>query len=241
MPRSIIAAALLATLGLFGCAHGPELRPAPGAQRVQGEDFAASTVMQGVRVVVDGDAWGGTPAQLRTVTPIKVRLENNSGRPLLVRFEDFSLVTPEGRELAALPPLKIEGTAMVQTPPDAEFAGGSGFAGTLEPGFGASRKPSAPGYDTVFPHLGPWDGPLAWSGVYDDTWYSAWPVELPTQDMVQKAIPEGVVSPGGQVDGFLYFQEAPEEAQQVAFQARLVDAQSGQRFGSVRIPFLVAR
>ncbi|MGH9559639.1 MAG: hypothetical protein ACRD30_10400 [Bryobacteraceae bacterium] len=55
--------------------------------------------------------------------------------------------------------------------------------------------------------------------------------------MIRKAIPEGVVNPGGHVEGYLYFQKIPKDTQNLIFIARLNDARTHAEFGTIRIPF----
>jgi len=257
MRVSLAWGAALLGLGLLaGCAHDePELQPAAAAQELPGEDYAATASVEGVHVEVDGDAWSADPENLETVVPLEVRVENASGRPLRVRYREFALVGPQGSRLAALPPLTIDGVALVNTPaaglelediPDSaegeEAVGGSGLEpmpleGPLDPDFEASGYYVSPTYGDFWRGLHPWAGPFAADPLYYDTYLAQWPVNLPTEDMVRRALPEGVIVNGGEVAGFLYFQDVPPGMESVNFQFDLVDANTGQQFGSVRIPF----
>jgi hypothetical protein len=55
--------------------------------------------------------------------------------------------------------------------------------------------------------------------------------------MLQRALPEGVVEPGGRVGGFLYFQRL-EGPGPFTFSVDLVDAKTGERLGVITIPFV---
>jgi hypothetical protein len=55
--------------------------------------------------------------------------------------------------------------------------------------------------------------------------------------MLDRALPDGVVEPGGRVGGFLYFQRL-ERPGPFTFSVDLVDAKTGQRFGAITIPFV---
>jgi hypothetical protein len=57
--------------------------------------------------------------------------------------------------------------------------------------------------------------------------------------MLAKGIPEGVLEPKGHISGFLYFDKLPENLERVTFEADLVNSQTGDLFGTVRIPLLV--
>lgn len=250
-------AALLGAGLLAGCAHDePELKPAPSALEVPDTVAAATLSVEGVQVDVDAAAWEAEPEDLDTVLPLKVTVENDSGRPLRLRFREFALVGPQGSRLAALPPLTLDGVALVNTPAadlepedigesseSEEGIGGSGLEpmpleGPVEPDFEAEGYYVSPSYGDFWRGLQPWAGPFPTDAVYYDTYLAQWPVNLPTEDMLRRALPEGVVVNGGEVSGFLYFQDVPPGTEYVSFQFDLVDANTGQQFGTVRIPFL---
>jgi hypothetical protein len=64
-------------------------------------------------------------------------------------------------------------------------------------------------------------------------------VHLPTRSMLRKAIPEGVLANSASISGFLYFQKpgGTSKPQMISYQANLVDANTGQQFGTISIPF----
>jgi hypothetical protein len=247
-------AALLGLGLLAGCAHEePRLEPAVAAQEVSRAE--ATTAVEGVHVDVDAGAWDADPKNLDTVLPLKVTVRNESGHPLRVRFREFALMGPQGSRLSALPPLTLDGVALVNTPasglkpedigesPESEEGvGGAGLEpmpleGPVEPDFEAHGYYVSPTYGHFWRGLQPWAGSFPVDPVYYDTYLAQWPVNLPTEDMLRRALPEGVVVNGGEVSGFLYFQDVPPGMESVSFQFDLVDADTGQQFGSVRIPF----
>jgi hypothetical protein len=57
--------------------------------------------------------------------------------------------------------------------------------------------------------------------------------------MIQKALPEGVLDPGGRVTGYPYFQNVKKDVGMVELTNELVNAKDGEIFGVVRIPFKV--
>ncbi|MCY1082682.1 hypothetical protein [Archangium lansingense] len=241
--------ALAALLLAAGCVTTTTLQPLPSTPTTQAGSAIAEA--DGVRLVADGDAWRGTPSDLeRIVTPVLVRIENQSGRPLRIDYASFTLLGGSHFEYAAISPLELhdEGLAAV---------GGSGVGGNVALsvgvgvgwGWGWSPFPSAfvgghpwgPGW------YNPWYGP-GWygygPGFYDPFWgpYSSWywsppPEPLPTRDMLRKVLPEGTLDTGGTLTGFLYFQNVSEREGSVTLQARLVDARTGEHFGTLGIPF----
>lgn len=226
-----VAAALLFAAG---CIPETRLRPTTEAQLIQGDSSAARAEASGVVLVADGAAWKGTPGNLeRSLTPVLVRLENHSGRPVRLQYGDFALVGSESRfRYAAVPPLSLsQGAASVEP-----GTGGAGRA-ALHLGFGAGwgRYYHRGRYGPRGPFVGPYYDPF-----YPNPYYGASCQEpLPTQDMLTQALPEGTLEEGGRVEGFLYFQGVAERESRVVLQARLVDANTGEPLGTVDIPFQV--
>jgi hypothetical protein len=97
----------------------------------------------------------------------------------------------------------------------------------------------APYYAPYFTTVPPWDYPWPFDSYYYDRFYPAWQLQLPTRDMRERAIPEGVVDPQGGVSGFLYFPKLARGTVRVTFEARLTDGRSAMQFGTLGIPFNV--
>ncbi len=220
---------LAAALAAACAAQKTTLKPASGAVA----DVARA---DGVQVTVAGGGWTGHPAELEgTLTPLRVDIRNDSGRPIRVRFDEIKLVSPAGREYAALPPYEIDETLTepVDKPLDPEFAHDRFYVVPY-----ASRH--------FTPGLRPWNEPFAYDAAYYGPLYAEWPaysrrveVKLPTEDMVSRGLPEGVIEDGGSVSGFVYFQKVPGSLDRVDFRAELVDARTGEEFGTVTVPLAV--
>ena len=239
----LVAAALLLSAG---CIPETRLRPTTEAQLVQsGGGDAARAEASGVVLVADGDAWKGTPENLeRSLTPVLVRLENHSGRPVRLQYSDFALVGTQSRfRYSAVPPLSLS-SAVASAQQQ-----GTGGAGRAElhlgfgPGwgygpygrYGAHGRPGGR-YGPRGPFVGPY------SPFYPDPYYYggySCQEPLPTEDMLEQALPEGTLGDGGRVEGFLYFQGVAERESGVVLQARIVDAETGAPLGTLDIPFQV--
>jgi hypothetical protein len=63
--------------------------------------------------------------------------------------------------------------------------------------------------------------------------------ELATADVHRLAVKEGLLEDGASLSGFLYFQNVGAQEREVTLQARLVDANTGETFTTLRIPFRV--
>ncbi|HEY8380383.1 MAG TPA: hypothetical protein VIK91_28060 [Nannocystis sp.] len=214
---SLLLAAVLA-----GCAT--QLAPAPGADVVPGVGRAARDEQAGVEIIADAGAWRGVPPDLdEALTPILVTITNRGRRPIEIRYEHFALVTPAGGEFAALPPFAVEGVVYAPT-----------TIVTPPLGFGV-----APYLSPWYPGWSVWDGPFPYHAHYYETYYPAFErITLPTGDMIQKSLPEGVLQPGGRITGFVFFEEV-EDVSRVTFVARLIDAAAEVSLGTLEIPFIV--
>ena len=226
----LLAAGMLAA----GCVSTPELRPpATAATTPSGSQVAEG---EGVRLIARGDAWKGNPSNLPSlVTPVQVRIENKSGHPLRIDYEDFVLVGGSQFEYAALSPFQLREESQTGV-------GGSGFQGSAAP---TGAVVVAPVHWNHFGHGWRMGG----LGFYGPGWYDSFygpymygygvppPEPLPTRDMTRAALPKGTLAPGGTLAGFLYFQSVGEREGQVTLQAKLVDAVTGKPFGTLSIPF----
>ncbi len=223
-------------LGLLaGCIPEARLQPLPEARQVAGDTSAAVAEAHGVRLVADGASWDSYPKNLeRRLTPVEVRLENHSGRPLSIRYEHFDVEGGSRFHYSAIPPLSLDEATEDSSPVcTASYAPRTwGYRwGWYGRGW-QSRSWIRPGWFNPFydPYYDPFYQP-----------YVRCEEPLPTKDMLEQALPEGTLEDGGTVAGFLYFQGIAEREKQVTLQAQLVDARTGEHFGRLSIPFQVDR
>jgi hypothetical protein len=201
------------------------LKPDPAAPRAPGSQDAALAEVRGVRVLVSGAAWKGNPSNLPEIfTPVHVTLENHSGRPIRVSYQDFTLKGGTGFTYAAIPPLALQRQAVVE-----------------RPRFYYDRFLIAPHFSYFYPGYPLWPSPWFYDPLYYDRLYGYWPPPLPSKDMLAEALPEGAVQEGGKVSGFLYFEGVASRESRVEFAMNLVDASSGENVGQVSIPFAVSK
>lgn len=217
--------AFSAAWSLSGCGARSDLVPGPGAQPAPpGPGKGAVGSAHGVTIEARSDAWSGFPPNLDRVTPLLVTIENDGRVPLRIRYNEFTLVSPStGETYRAIPPFNIRGT-------EVEPITSLGYSGFWV----------APYYAPYYPGLRPYYGAFPFDRYYYDRYYPTWvDIELPTGDMIQKALPEGVLDPGGRVTGYLYFENVDRDAGVVQFTGELVSAASGEQIGEIRIPFQV--
>lgn len=230
----------MAALMLAGCAQNPSLAPASDAELVAGTAVAIATAAD-IAVTAQGDAWRDRVDIDEALTPLRVSIVNNGDRSLLINYADFALVGDYGQRYAALPPYAIDATvtepvlARTYVPLQRLYITHDGFY-------------IAPHYHRVYPGLTPFERHrLYYDSRYYNHYYPYWQrmrtvarYELPTPEMLERALPEGVLEPGGRLEGFLYFEKLPAELsnERVRFHADFVDAATGERFAALHIPFV---
>lgn len=224
---------LLMVLGLsstLGCASKAELSPAPAAHQVPGVRDAAVAEVSGVEMQVESDAWPGPTDIDEEVTPLRVRIENGSSHPLRIRYSEFALISYSGHRHAAVPPYAVTGSVeepVIADPHD-----------PITPTIAHSRFRVASHYRPIYPHLTVFPDPFYYDPFYHRHYSAYWRnIPLPTPAMLERVLPEGVVDPGGMLEGHLYFEPVSTEEVRVRFRADLVDAASGEEFGEISVPF----
>jgi hypothetical protein len=226
---------LAALLFTVGCTHDGKLRPQAGAVPLTENGTAATLTEQGVTLVAYGSSWKGAPHTLeRYFTPLEIRLENHSGRPLSIRYADFELdgqksyVAREPNELG-----RILASRSISYRASQNQYGISG-ARTYQAQSGGTTR-MQPKYDTTYPTRGstPSSKPTP---CYTCT-TMADVGALPSPDMLQQAFTEGPLEDGQIRKGFLYFEEPLRLDDHVTLKVKLVDAATGEPFGSLSVPF----
>lgn len=226
MRETRILAVVTAVIGLAACGghRGAELAPAESASTLAADSGRAVAKEGGIRLTVDPRAWGGNPADLeREVTPVQVTIQNQSGEPVRLSYADFALVARDGQRYQAMSPFRIDGSERA----------------ILTPMLGYDRFAVAPRYAPFYPGLEVWpDSITPAEKVTSDRWTTTWSDPLPTEDMLSLALPEGVLKPGGEVSGFLYFHRVDEDASRVKFKANFDNARSGSDVAAIAVPLV---
>lgn len=149
------------------------------------------------------------------------------GRPFAAR-ERF-LVDPHMAPLWRELPTLVMPPADLHEDPDESYANASTFEGN-------ENDPDVDYYESVF-------DPGYWSR------HERWAADTrPIHPLVVAALPEGVLLPGGQVEGLVYFERVPDDLDSLLGSEPephlelvydLVDARTDERFGRLRIPFII--
>ena len=212
---------------LAACAQPGFLRPAPAQPGMPHEANSAVASTAGIRLVAVTDAWHGNPANLeQAVIPLEVSIQNHGTHSLRVSYPELKLRGP-ALDYQPLPPRLLVGRTVtvgsqpLLVPPD-HF---QNF--WLAP----YVYPSVAGVDT-------WPQPWEDEGDYYKRQYAKWTVSLPTVDMIEQSLPEGVLDPGGRMSGFLYFQHLRPDAHSAELTFDLIDARSALSLGTLSIHFI---
>jgi hypothetical protein len=180
-----------------------------------------------VRLVARSEAWQWEPRDLHSkVTPILIELQNEGTHPVLVRYNRIALVDADGHQFHAMPPYDIDASLT------------ESFR-VQNPYYGYNRFAIAPYLSRYYPRMLSYSGTFAYDPLYYSPYITRYrAVELPTVDMVQRALPEGVLSPGGTVSGFVYFESLDRDARTLTLSVDIVDATTNASLGTARIPFV---
>lgn len=213
-----------ASVVLFGCNPTAELEPARAAHQAPGLERAAMARQSGVQVTAQATPWPGEDRIERKVTPLRIVVQNEASTPIAIRYQDFRILAPDGTEYRVIPPRKTRGTVARD-----------GRAGEPELGYPSFR--SEPHYGSIYRDIDPFRpyDPDVSHHERHPAYFDA--VSLPTQEMLDKALPEGVVEPGGHLDGYLYFERVNRRDRTVTLRVDLTDARSGKAFTRVELPF----
>jgi len=219
-----VLVALVASVG--ACATEPELLPASGHRSAMGRSSLAVERRSGVTVTADGSVWDSSPENLATeLTPLWVTLHNDTGRSLRVQYDEFTLRGASGAIYRALAPYVLPAS---RSRPVFQVQDGGDFdkfhvAAYLAP---------------FYPWLPVWNGPLPYGPSISSV---AVRPGLPTDSMLERALPEGVLANGGSVSGFLYFQKVDVRESRATFQAGLQEPtpawQPTRQVAAIDIPF----
>jgi hypothetical protein len=226
---------LVTLLLTAGCAHEGKLHPQAGAVPLTEDGTAAVASDQGVRLVAYGSSWKGQPGDIeRHFTVMEIRLENHSGRPLSLRYASFELeakdhhVARDPKDLGKIMTARAiqwRPSRQAYIPPPKPPARSDSRYSTSEQGQAYTGR----GFDP--PPFRPTPC-YTCPSVFDAS-------AVPSPDMLRLAFREGPLEDGQERQGFLFFDEPLLSDNQATLKVKLVDASTGEQFGTLSIPFEV--
>ena len=173
-------------------------------------------------------SWPGEAFIKKEVTPVRIAIDVNSGDESVdVSYRRFRLVQDDGIVRAALPPFEIQGEAP-------EVRVGAQYEVVDYDWVGTDYDV----YDVYDPLYGDDVVVSDVDWVYEPDYYvdhyTYWSdTPLPTTEMLVLALPEGVVRPGGMLQGWMYFEEVDATAESVTLRVELADPATGKTLGEV--------
>ena len=192
------------------CSANQRLRPGRDAHPVAGMDGAAVDAENQIELIAQAGAWPGDPRIADHVEAIRVRIGNYGSRPVHVRYEHFRLASPNGDSYAVLPPLPTRGNA----PTSARRI--------VSPRFRHVSYDVAPYYGAAYAGISIHEGPFLRAAEPDARVRFRRLGNLPSSEMVDWALPEGVLRVSGFVEGFMFFERVPKGVNELELQAVLV-------------------
>lgn len=235
MRTTMIAALAVGTAATIGCGGGqePQLSAEPRTSTLQvngaevgsqaGVQIRVAPVMQTSRYSNEAD-----------YRPVHVEIRNESDHPLRIGYDNFSLQGGGAASAEAVPVLWIDDSGR-------DIAG---IGGAATPGWGHRNFEVAGDYAEMYPAL------RAYEGDFQSTTVDAYRARRPSgvepgvlrdSMLLLASIPEGVVRPGGRVEGMLWFEAVEGADSTLTFTADLVNAQTGMEFGRITVPIALTR
>jgi hypothetical protein len=205
----VATALFMISIPLVSCRDSAGIKPSSETAQLSPVQQEIASDMAPVRIDARPESWPGDKAIEFKVTPVHVKIENRSKRPLAIRYSDFKVITPRGSEFSALPVFPIEakdrgpvvpGTLPILTP--------VAYPPIQDPQFEFRDFRVAPYLERLYPTVPVHEGPFPYDQSYNLRHSSYWQgTNLPDLEMIRRALPEGVLQPGGWVTGWLYFQK----------------------------------
>lgn len=190
---------------------------------------AVTAAQSHVRVIAQAREWPGPARIAEVVTPLRIIIENGSSWPLQIRYGSFKITAPDGDSYRAIPPRRV--TGVVDTD---EY---------IKPGFTYSRFYAAPYLNRYYSGVPTYSGEFSVDAPYHQHYDGYWDGRaiLPTPELIARALPEGVLNPGGRLDGYVYF-EKPQQPMGTGVDLQVeLEATDGKHgpFVSLNLPFVM--
>jgi hypothetical protein len=209
----------------ISCGHG-RLVPAPTAQLAA--EAAPVGTDAGVRLVANLDDWRGLADRLPDeLTPIKIRIVNRGDEPVSILYQALTLRGHKGRVYHAVPAIPLDHARLLER------------TGPIRPVFAASSFDVAARYRDAYPDLRVWPRHLKRDDSYYERAYERWSGHPPGRELCRMALPEGVLEPGGEITGYVYFENPTSSESALALTAHLASGRDDRPVASIKIPLRV--
>lgn len=212
------------------CCCSSKLILVPGSNNIQSNNpNIAIAESSGVSIRIEPDAWKGVVSVNEKITPLKITINNNSGYLLRIRYNEFFMRGETQKIYSTYPPFEINGT---MSEPEILLP----YPFPIKSNVVHSKFAVASYCSRMFPSMPEYRDIKGIDSNYYCKYYAEWArILLPTEVMLQEVLPDGVLSDGGSVSGFLYFEKLGDTRQQICFSFKLIDAVGGRQFGELHL------
>ncbi|BBA33959.1 uncharacterized protein sS8_2005 [Methylocaldum marinum] len=229
-------AVFLISFPLTSCRYAADGTPGLEYTELSPVEKKAATSISPVRILARPETWPGGEAVKFSATPVYLKLENRGDAPLLIRYSDFKVLTPTGSKFSALPvcliDTKVRGPIVPGMPP---MLTAEAYPPIEEPLFEFRDFRVAPYLKSLYPTVPAHEGAFPYDLAYNQSQANYWQhTDLPNREMIMRAVPEGVLHPGGWIAGWLYFQKF--EPMPAGTLVTTLTKLSGQTLPAIRVP-----
>jgi hypothetical protein len=216
------------------CSHDRAGARAPGAElrALDGESQVMAQSSAGLTLVIDGDVRDDVARASAALIPVRVRIDNRSGAPLVVRTSDFALAGSSGQRYPALVPADIA-AALPPLPP--LVVAPTMMAHADDPAIIATNAP--PGILPV-PALSRFETSFPENAAHLKTFHGDEAGRLAR--VRAQLLPERTLASGESVSGLLYFPNLAGREHTVALRADFIES-DGTAVARALIPMRVVR
>ena len=233
MRATMFTALVVGAAASLGCAGGPdpELTATPQTTVLSVNDARIGS-LSGVQVRVSPVTQTSRYQNEAEYRPAHGEIRNRGERPLRVRYDAFALEAGGTAQAGAVPVLLI----------DRSDDNMPGVGGLSTEAWEQRNFEIAGDYAVLYPKMRVYEG--AFEATTVDAYRSRAGAEaggIRDSDLLASTIPEGVIMPGGRVAGTLWFDNLAQADSTLVFTMDLVDASTGEEFGTIQVPFDLTR
>jgi len=170
-----------------------------------------------VNITIRTNSWSGTPENLSGyLNPLFVEITNNTGKPIIIGFNDFVIIDEYRNQYNALIP-EIASDIVAQKSKQKWYFRPSISIGVGTGGYYSGGYGYGIGYYTRgYPY---YRSPFYWpyNTAYYSDYYDSYYYNKDYSDIFTKALVPGVIRPNAILSGFVYFNKLPPEVKKFNF------------------------